>query len=299
MNIFLTGGSGFFGTAIIKEFLNHESHLTLLTRKIPRLSPSRNLKYIIGDIVDRHSLKDINAKSDVLIHAAAHMPKNANDDDPHAAVNTNVLGTINLLETIGVNCKKIIYVSSIDVYGGGNDNKTVLDENSPTKPRTYYGSTKLTGEQIAHIFCQTHNIPLTILRFTVLYGPGDTINRAIPNFIKSALTNLPLQVNTPHLLRDYLSTGQAAYAIYLASASPKTGTYVIGSGKSLTIKSVAQIIVKKINQQLKIKTTSANKSGFHVNLDCAKATKDFGFTAKPFPYDLHSTILWQKQRLHK
>lgn len=299
MKIFLTGGRGFFGTAIINEFLKHDAHLTLLTRKIPQLSPSHNIHFALGDISNKHSIRNIKGKFDVLIHAAAHMPQNAQDDDPYKAITTNVLGTLNLLETVGKNCKKIVYVSSIDVYGGSSDKKVALNENSPFSPRTYYGATKLSGEQITQIFCQTHGLPLTILRFTVLYGPGDTINRAIPNFIQSALSKQALQVNAPHLLRDYLSTSEAARALYLASITSKTGTYVIGSGKSLTIEKTANTIIKTVNPLLKIKSSPVSKAGFHVRLNCREAKKAFGFIAKPFPYDLQQTILWQKHHLHK
>lgn len=298
MKIFLAGGNGFFGSAIVNEFLNHNVDITLLTRS-KSVKSGLKVHYAHGDITDKKSLSLINDSYDVLIHAAAHMPQTANDDDPRTAVNTNILGTLNLLEAIGVNCKKIIYVSSIDVYGGGNDNKTVLDENSPTKPRTYYGATKLAGEQIAQIFCQTQKIPLTILRFTVLYGPGDTINRAIPNFIKSALNKKPLQVNTPELLRDYLSTREAARALYLTSVSSETGIYIIGSGKSQSIKTTANIIIKNVNPRLNVKSLTTHQIGFHVRLNCQKAKRAFNFTPKPFPYGLRQTIIWQKHHLHK
>lgn len=290
MNVFLTGGKGLFGTAIVKVFLDHDAKLTVLSRSKQQHS-IKNIHTIQGDLRQLHSISSPDSQFDVLIHSAAEMPRNNSNDNPRDVLETNIIGTYNILESIGSRAKKIIYISSIDVYGGSSSKNDPLSEKLPTRPHSYYGISKLAGEHIAEIFCKTHSIPLTILRCTVLYGPGDTINRAIPNFIRNALAGKPIEVTGGQFLRDYLSTGEAARAVYLAANSSRQGTYIVGSGRSIAIGTLAQTICDHIHPAVPIHTTP-KKEGFHVILNCAKATRDLKFTARPFPYHLQETIQW-------
>ena len=298
MRVLITGGGGFFGSAIVQKFLGHGDHLTIISRSKPN-AVHLGISYYYADITRPKTLQNIKGTYDVLVHSAAHMPKSPKADDPRMLVKTNILGTLNVMERLAPYAKKIIYVSSIDVYGGIQRGNNPLTESSETTPRSYYGVSKLSGEQISQIYCQKQHIPLTILRFTVLYGPGDVIDRAIPNFIQHAIAGTPLIVPRIKILRDYLAIREAARAVYVAALSPKNGTYIIGSGKSFDVKKVAKTIHARIRSKSPIISKSSGQAQFQVLLNVQKAQKDFHFTPRPFPFGLEETAGWYKARLRK
>lgn len=291
MKVLITGGGGFFGSSIIKTFLEHGHQLTVVSRNTPSSITKSKLLYLHGDITRPKTLETLaGSHFDLLIHSAAFMPKNAADNNSRVLINTNVSGTLCVMEKLAPISKKIIYVSSIDVYGGTQPKDKPLTESAATKPRSLYGLTKLTGEQISQIYSQRLQLPLTILRYTVLYGPGDIIDRAIPNFIKNALHHKPLIVPEVKILRDYLATSEASRALYLAATSQRTGIYNIGSGKSLGVKNTALIIRSATGSRSQLIAKSSGATQFHVLLDVRKAQKDFHFKAKPFPFELEKAI---------
>lgn len=291
MNVLLTGGGGFFGSSIIKTFLEHGHQLTVVSRSKPSSLTKANLHYLNGDITRPKTLEALaGSHFDLLIHSAAFMPKSPKDNNSRSLIHTNISGTLCVMEKLAPIAQKVIYVSSIDVYGGTQLKAKPLTESAATKPRSLYGLTKLTGEQISQIYCQRLQIPLTILRFTVLYGPGDVIDRAIPNYIKNALGQKPLIVPEVNILRDYLATSEASRALYLAAMSQKTGIYNIGSGKSQRVQKAALAIRTATHSRSRLIAKSSGASQFHVRLNVRRAQKDFHFSAKPFPFDLQKTI---------
>ena len=143
---------------------------------------------------------------------------------------------------------------------------------------------------------QRLGIPVSMLRFTVLYGPGDTIARAIPNFIKQALAGKTLEVYGGEELRDYLHVSDAIHAVYLAATKSVSGVFNIGTGKGVTIKDTAETIAKLINPNGTVQILPREKKAADIVLDVNRAEKELGFQADHvFPDLLDDQITWHKE----
>src|SRR5690606_7233034 len=109
-------------------------------------------------------------------------------------VQANILLTQKILEACksAPNLKKLVYASSSSVYGG--DSGPISSEQSPTKPISPYGLTKLAGEQLCSLYYRQYGIPFTALRYFTVYGPRQRPDMGFHRFMKAALLNQPLTI---------------------------------------------------------------------------------------------------------
>jgi UDP-glucose 4-epimerase len=299
MKYLVTGGSGFLGQTVIRYLTNDEnSEVVLLGRKDPKIDDVK-YDFFEGDITDVESLKrchDLHPSVTTIVHLAARVPKTANEDLACDMIEVNVKGTVNLLNVFGDKLGNFVYASTAEVYGSITQHGLINELSAIPLPQSNYGSSKLAGECFARVYGLRHNLPISIMRFTVLYGPGDTIQRAIPNFINKALAGDDLEVFGGEELRDYLHIQDAARAVYLAAKKPTTGTYNIGTGRGISIRDTAQEIVKLVgNPRVKIKILARKKQAADIVLSVERAKSDLGFLAEhTFPALLEEQIEWHK-----
>jgi nucleoside-diphosphate-sugar epimerase len=136
-----------------------------------------------------------------------------------------------------------------------------------------------------------------MLRFTVLYGPGDSISRAIPNFIKKGLSGEDLDVYGGEEQRDYLHVSDAVEALYLSTTKQPDDILNVGTGHGITIKETAQSIIDAIpaDKNLKLNILPRQKKAADIVLDITKIRKELGFKPKRlFPDLIDEQIKWQK-----
>ena len=298
MKFLVTGGSGFLGKRLIEHLIDAGHEVVLLGRTLPKESSSTaGQTFFEADIIDIQSLEACKkAFPDIsgVVHMAALVPKNKEEDEAQAMLRINAQGTLNLLEVFGESIHNFVYASTAEVYGLPVTDQPLTEASLPA-PLSYYGASKLTGELFCNVYAQKHNLPISLLRFTVLYGPGDTINRAIPNFIKKALAGENLDVFGGEELRDYLHVNDAAEALYLAATTPVSGVFNIGTGKGITIKSTAESIIQAVNPELSIKLLPREKKAADIVLDISAARQELGFTPKyTFPDLIEEQIEWHK-----
>jgi UDP-glucose 4-epimerase len=184
MNVLITGGAGYIGSELVNELSKKEEVNKIiiydnLSRKNYNLFfgnklNSTEINFIKGDLLDKRKLKLILSEIDIIIHLAAKVSTPFADSNPHEFDQTNNWGTSELISTIedgNYNIKKFIHLSSTSVYGASNDK---LDINSPTIPKTFYGISKLKGEQqVERLF--DSSIQTIILRSGNVYGYGQSM----------------------------------------------------------------------------------------------------------------------------
>lgn len=302
MKILLTGGTGFLGKILIKKLNRKGLHLAVIVgdknHQSKKLISSEKLKYYNVNILNRSSLETVKikiGKVDHVVHLAAFVPKSLDEDTPVEMFKVNTLGTINVLEVFGKIVSGFTHVSTAEVYGL-QDLKRPIKESDPTKPASYYAASKLAAEILCSIYSKKNGLPTSILRLATLYGPGDLIDRAIPNFIKSALSGKKLKVYGGQQKRDYLCVDDAVEAIYISLVKNQTGFFNIGTGVGIPIEKVAETIVKKINPRLKIDFSKTKEKPLDIILDIGKAKRFLGFSPKfKFPDRLDKEIEWLKK----
>lgn len=156
MKIVITGGAGYIGTElthklaqdpeiseiVIYDNLSRKNYNLFLLEKFP----SKNVKFVSGDMLDSHKLKKVIDNADVVFHFAAKVSTPFANEDPHSFDQVNHWGTAELSYILEQsNVSKIIYMSSISVYGA---REGLVDENTIPNPKTYYGISKLNGEKM-------------------------------------------------------------------------------------------------------------------------------------------------------
>lgn len=301
MKYLVTGGSGFLGQDVINRLATDTDNEIVLFGRSDIRSGSEQSAYTFfeGDITDVTTLEACRAAHpDVkrIVHLAALVPKNKDEDKAPLMAEVNVQGTINVLETFGGQIDNFVYASTAEVYGLPTADEPIREDALLPMPLSNYGSSKLSGELFARVQGLRNEIPISMLRFTVLYGPGDTIARAVPNFIKKALSGESLEVFGGEELRDYLHVADAARAVYLAALTPVSGVFNIGTGKGITIRETAEKIVEMVGDKaVRVAISPREKKAADIVLNVERATKAFGFTAEhTFPELLQEQIEWHK-----
>jgi UDP-glucose 4-epimerase len=235
--------------------------------------------------------------TDYLFNFVGVLPFSINTTfSPSQSIEINVKAMVDLIENcVRNNHTKVIYPSGIVVYG--NPQYLPVDENHPTNPTDFYGASKLSVENYLKILSAEQGFPLTILRIASVYGPGFEANCAIPNFIKSILKDeSPLIYGTGAQKRDYIFVGDVIDACMLSLKKEVTGTLNIGSGQSVTIKEIAEHLIKISGKDLNIKYITKEHGIDELYLDITKAKK-LGFSPKTeLEEGLRKMYKWYKEK---
>lgn len=289
MRILVTGASGFLGRRLTGKLVAAGHHVVTLGRRRPK--PEEGLEgagFVGADLTDRSSLEraqENEAGFDGLIHLGGLVPRNKEEDVPHAMAEVNVGGTANLLEVFGPGLTSFVYASTAEVYGLPSAEGPIRESALPDPP-SYYAASKLAGEGFCRVYGNRHSLPVAVMRLSVLYGPGDKINRAVPNFVTSALSGRNLQVHGGEELRDYLYVGDAAEALVLAVLKRASGTFNIGCGHGTSIRDVAQAVIDRTGGGLAIDLLPRTKVASDIVMDITVAQTELGFRPRHFFPDM-------------
>jgi UDP-glucuronate 4-epimerase len=218
MKILLTGSAGFIGMATALRLLargdevvgldnlNDYYDVTLKESRLSRLTPHAGFKFVKLDVADRPGMESLFAaeKFDRVIHLAAQAGVRYSLQNPHAYIESNILGFTNVLE--GCRHHKVqhlVYASSSSVYGG-NTKMPFSEHDSVDHPVSLYAATKKANELMAHTYSHLYRLPTTGLRFFTVYGPWGRPDMALFLFTKAILEGKPIDVfNHGNMQRDF------------------------------------------------------------------------------------------------
>jgi UDP-glucose 4-epimerase len=301
-SILITGGSGHIGTSLVKKIISLYPKIYVLGRKsnpeLDILIKKNKIRFIECDLADNSNLskyKNILDGVNIVLHLAAHVPKSQDEDNLSDAIRTNLTGTINLIKSLKHDTQ-FIFISTCEVYG--IQKSGIINENSVLAPLSYYGASKVAAEVFLRAYAKKNGIKLKILRLANVYGPGEMIDRAIPNFIKSVIKNKsPTIFGDGSDKRDFIYVEDVVNYIIAAMEKGDDGTYVIATGKSYTIKEVAKKIIQLSKSNVDIKFEEAKKIRTDYVFDVSKAKKAFGYTPKiGIDEGLLNEIVWFKNQ---
>lgn len=249
MNLIITGGRGFIGANLTRLALEKGHKVSIIDAG---LTGSNSLisfvnKYFLEveckayfcninnqEILD-YSLSDIeerNGKVDCLIHLAAETHVDRSISGARPFVETNVLGTLNVLEKAKERDIRVLHMSTDEVYGSLGFDSPSSKENDPFNTSSPYSASKAGAELLARSFFRTHKLPVVIARSSNNFGPYQFFEKLIPLMIKNALEDKPLPVyGEGKNIRDWLYVEDCAKALLLLAEKGKAGeVYNIGSG---------------------------------------------------------------------
>lgn len=322
MRICITGGAGFIGSHVVRQFVNKYSNyeiynLDALTyagnlENLRDIENASNYHFLKADIRDREAIEELFRKHqfDGVIHLAAESHVDRSISDPLAFVETNVLGTVNLLNAFkslwngNFEGKRFYHVSTDEVYGTlGEDG--LFTESTAYDPRSPYSASKASSDHFVRAYGETYNLPYVLSNCSNNYGEYHFPEKLIPLFINNILNGKPLPVyGDGNFTRDWLYVQDHARAIDLIFHKGKTHeTYNIGGFNEWKNIDLVRLLCSQMNEKLKREKGDSEKLITFVQdrpghdkryaIDATKLNKELGwYPSVTFEEGLSKTIEW-------
>jgi dTDP-glucose 4,6-dehydratase len=251
MKILITGGAGFIGSAVVRNILQNSNDSIV---NLDALTYAGNLESIPADLMsDRYVFEQVDIcnfadvasvfaqhKPDAVMHLAAESHVDRSIDGPAAFMQTNIMGTFNLLEAARSywsklpNNKKSAFrfhhISTDEVYGDLEGTNDLFTEETSYEPSSPYSASKASSDHLVRAWHRTYGLPVIVTNCSNNYGPYHFPEKLVPHVILNALAGKPLPVyGDGSQIRDWLYVEDHARALYKVVSEGKIGeTYNIG-----------------------------------------------------------------------
>lgn len=262
--ILLTGADGFIGSHLLEFLLDRGCDIrafvcynsfnswgwidTLPEEKIKRI------QIFSGDIRDPHGVETAMKGCDVVFHLAALIAIPFSYHSPDSYVDTNIKGTLNVLQAARkFNIKKLIVTSTSEVYGTAR--YVPIDENHPMQGQSPYSATKIAADRLAESFHKSFNLPLVIARPFNTYGPRQSARAVIPTIITQLLAgSTEIRLGNLSPTRDFNYVKDTCRGFFEIAKSEKTiGQEInIATGVEISIRKLVETLINKLNRSAKI-----------------------------------------------
>lgn len=325
-HIMVTGGAGFIGSHVVRRLVKqYPDYLVVNVDKLTYAGNPENLadvdsmpnyRFEKADITDAEAMERIMHKYDIdgIIHLAAESHVDRSISDPLVFARTNVMGTLNLLETArrlwqeSPECfegKRFYHISTDEVYGALEMGSEMFVETTRYDPHSPYSASKASSDHFVRAYHDTYGMPTIVTNCSNNYGPNQFPEKLIPLFINNIRHRKPLPVYGKGLnVRDWLYVEDHAAAIDLIFHKGKAGdTYNIGGFNEWSNIDLIKQLCKEVDRQLgrepgeseQLITYVRDRAGHDLRyaIDATKLSKELGW--KPslqFEEGLRKTVKW-------
>jgi len=261
--VVVTGAGGFIGSHLVDELIGMQADVTAFVHYNSRNDwgmleelydeKSSGLNVIAGDINDSFSVKNIIAGAHIVFHLAALIGIPYSYVAPESYVNTNIRGTLNVMQaSIDAGVERVIHTSTSEVYGTAL--YTPIDEKHPLQGQSPYSASKIGADKIAESFFCSFDLPVSTIRPFNTFGPRQSARAVIPTIITQAITSDTVNLGSLTPIRDLTFVKDTVQAfIKMAECKQAVGMTVnTGSGRGIAIEELAEIIIQKSNPDAKI-----------------------------------------------
>ena len=260
--ILVTGGSGFIGSHLVESLISKKYSVTVLVPYdinnsigwLKSIKFKKKVKIVHGDVCDQSLIYKLVKKNNYVIHLAALISIPYSYQSPSSYVNTNILGTLNILEA----CRKskitrMLHTSTSEVYGSAQ--YTPIDEHHPLNAQSPYAATKVAADQLVLSYYRSFNLPVSIIRPFNTFGPRQSLRAVIPTIISQVLNgNLDIKLGKISTKRDFTHVKDTAEGFVSALKAKNIDGEVInlGTGVNFSIKNVIDLISKITKKKINI-----------------------------------------------
>jgi UDP-glucose 4-epimerase len=306
VNCLVLGGGGFIGSHLAEGLAQAGHPVKVFDRpqgKALRLLAGRKgCEVVTGDFLDPRDLERVVSGAEVVFHLiATTVPKNSNEDQA-ADVESNVVGTLRLLELCQAHrVRRIVFPSS----GGtvyGIPRATPIDETHPTDPISSYGIHKLTIEKYLHLNRVLNGLDYRVLRIANAYGERqrtDTAQGAVAVFLERVLRGQPIQIwGDGSVVRDYIYVADIVQAFLKVLADEgEQKIFNIGSGVGVSLNQLVRELGTVLGRPPAVEYTPARRFDVPVNiLDITAARERLGWKPTiPLAEGLRRTYEWMRR----
>jgi UDP-glucose 4-epimerase len=244
MKILVTGGAGFIGSNLVRFLVSKGHEVTVLDSLISgyriNLQPvSSSVHFLVGDVRDFSVVDHAMTNIRVVFHLAASVGNARSIEYPIIDAETNVLGTLNVLEAARRHkVRKIVFSSSAGIFG---ELKTMpISESHSVEPDSPYGATKLCAEKMCLAYAKLYQLEAICLRYFNVFGVNqryDAYGNVIPIFAHKLIFKKPVEIfGDGEQTRDFINVQDVVNANYLAGINRGvSGAFNLGSGSRITI----------------------------------------------------------------
>ena len=327
--ILVTGGAGFIGSAVVRHIINSTNDYVLNLDKLTYagclaslndIDKSPRYKFVKADICNLEQCKLIitEFQPDIIMHLAAESHVDRSIDGPKEFIDTNIIGTYNLLEvsreyyqSLNADRKnqfRFHHISTDEVYGDLEGTNDLFTEETAYAPSSPYSASKASSDHLVRAWQRTFNLPTVITNCSNNYGPYHFPEKLIPLTILNALKGKPLPIyGDGKQIRDWLFVEDHARALLLVATTGKTGeTYNIGGHNEKQNIEVVRTICKHLEELAPDKpkdismytdliTYVTDRAGHDVRyaIDASKIEKELGWKPEEtFDSGLRKTVQW-------
>lgn len=329
MNILVTGGAGFIGSAVVRHIIQNTTHNVL---NVDKLTYAGNLESLASvadneryqfsqtDICNREQLDQLfqEFKPHAVMHLAAESHVDRSITGSKDFIETNIIGTYQLLEaarqywgsldSTAQNTFRFHHISTDEVYGDLEGTDDLFLETTPYAPSSPYSASKASSDHLVRAWHRTYGLPVVITNCSNNYGPYHFPEKLIPLIILNALAGKPLPVyGNGEQIRDWLYVEDHARALYKVVTEAEVGeTYNIGGHNEQknidVVKEICKLLEELapnkpegLNQYQDLITYVKDRPGHDLRyaIDAGKIERDLGWTPnESFETGLRKTVQW-------
>jgi UDP-glucose 4-epimerase len=294
MKVLVTGGSGFIGSHVVDKLADtgFEPRIYDL-QESPHHEPG-SVDTVVGDLLDAEALGAAMEDCDVVVHLAAYADVGIVAEQPVEAEETNSRGTLAVLEAARATGTRVVYGSTIWVYGASGEG--LIDEEAPLGlPDHLYTASKLAGEMYCTSYSELYDVPCTILRFGIPYGPRARPAAVIPIFVSKALKGEALTI-----AGDGMQTRRFVYVEDLAEgvvAAVQRGdanrVYNLAGDETVTIRELADVVSDLVGDTEVVHTPGRNGDFGGAVISNERAADELGWRAStPLREGVRRYLAW-------
>tara|TARA_B100001179_G_C18530634_1_gene376898 strand:- start:8 stop:997 length:990 start_codon:yes stop_codon:yes gene_type:complete len=304
MRLLVTGGLGFIGSNFILKMLEH-TDIQIINidaefygsdhRNLSKIKDSQRYNFVKGNIANRKFMNEQIAKCDAVVNFAAEsfVDRSINDANPFLV--SNIRGAFTILDIITKQNKRMIQISTDEVYGSLSNDTAV--EESKLNPSNPYAATKASAELLIKSYITTFGSDVIITRCTNNFGPRQFVEKLIPKTIILANQNkkIPIYGNGKNI-RDWIYVDDHCEAVSLALFNGKSGeSYNISAGNEMDNLTIVRKILDIMNKSEDLIEFVDDRPGhdFRYSMNSKKISSELGWKTKlNFNENLKTTIEW-------
>jgi dTDP-glucose 4,6-dehydratase len=304
MKLLVTGGLGFIGSNFILKMLEH-TDIQIINidaefygsdhKNLSKIKDSQRYNFVKGNIANRKFMNEQIAKCDAVVSFAAEsfVDRSINDANPFLV--SNIRGAFTILDIITKQNKRMIQISTDEVYGSLSNDTAV--EESKLNPSNPYAATKASAELLIKSYITTFGSDVIITRCTNNFGPRQFIEKLIPKTIILANQNkkIPIYGNGKNI-RDWIYVDDHCEAVSLALFNGKSGeSYNISAGNEMDNLTIVRKILDIMNKSEDLIEFVDDRPGhdFRYSMNSKKISSELGWKTKSnFNENLKTTIEW-------
>jgi dTDP-glucose 4,6-dehydratase len=310
MKLLITGGLGFIGSNFIVEILKNNSNFEITNidaelhgsnkMNLSDVVNNQKYKFVKGNITDKKLMEKLILENEVIINFAAESFVDRSISEAKPFLDSNVNGVFTILEIIKKLKKKLIHISTDEVFGSLKNESA--DEKYKFNPSSPYSATKASSELLINAYHSTYDCDCIITRCTNNYGPRQFHEKLIPKVIHLASKNKKIPVyGNGRNIRDWIFVDDHCKAIFEVLKKGESGeSYNISSNFELSNITIIEKILEIMNKNTDLIEYVEDRPGhdFRYSLDSSKISKEIGWKNKTiFEDGINKTIKWYEENV--